>query len=117
MWWAYTSSVLPHPHPAPRPESPWRERRWNGGGAACPHGHAGLPIATASLLFWGHPAWGLALESLGSRTGAGGYVAQDVGEELAGDRQAGHSDEMQEAKNRGGEDIGQGGAQRREPKD
>lgn len=44
-------------------------------------------------------------------------MAQDVGEELAGDRQAGHSDEKQEAKNRGGEDIGQGGAQRREPKD
>lgn len=44
-------------------------------------------------------------------------MAQDVGEELAGDRQTGHSDEKQEAKNRGGEDIGQGGAQRREPKD
>lgn len=77
-----------------------------------------LPIATPSLLFWGHPAWGLALKSLGSRTGAGGYVAQDVGEELAGDRQAGYSDEKQEAKeNRGGEEIGQGGVQRREPKD
>ena len=45
-------------------------------------------------------------------------MAQDVGEELAGDRQAGYSDEKQEAKeNRGGEEIGQGGAQRREPKD
>ena len=39
-----------------------------------------------------------------------------MGEELAGDRQAEYSDEKREAKNRG-EEIGQAGAQRREPKD
>lgn len=40
-----------------------------------------------------------------------------MGEELAGDRQAEYSDERREAKeNRGGEEIGQAGAQRREPK-
>lgn len=62
---------------------------------ACP------PAAdTPSPLSWGHPAWGLALGPLGSRmlepppavlssrTGAGGHVAQDLGEELARDMQA-----------------------------
>ena len=38
-----------HLHPAPRPEAPRRERRWSGGGAACPRGHAHLPTATPSL--------------------------------------------------------------------
>lgn len=40
-----------------------------------------------------------------------------MGEELAGDRQAEYSDEKREAKENRGEEIGQAGAQRREPKD